>query len=107
MFYAQKTPRGFSNEVMTYQFATAENRDLFIANNQRDRPERSARAATKKEALSACAKSGTRNGWGEASYNSQLINGDQELIDAKQYADYCTMMAGFRDDLAWANGEKV
>jgi len=74
-FYAQQSPRGFANEVITYFFATKASRDKWAEMHKDDGDCNSASQGA--EAIKA--KQARLNVTCKGSYNSGYIDGDQEL----------------------------
>lgn len=79
-FYAEQRPRGFRNEINTYQFSTKAARDKWVAEHGSDGGQNSASlgayAITAKEARKNIAYKGDEI---TDSYNSGYLDGDQEL----------------------------
>ena len=75
-FYAQRSPRGFSNETETYKFTSMKKRDTFVSQDEK------AHTITSRQAH--------RNvNWkGDAmttSYNSDMLDGDEILRERQNY----------------------
>lgn len=82
-YYAQKSPRGFGNEVATYRFTTKSARDEFVEMDADPCVETSTFACSAKEAhevvnrkADACTQV----------FNSGMLDGDLELSERKYLA---------------------
>ena len=69
-YYAEKSPRGFSNEIETYKFTRKKDRDNFVLENERTS------TVTRKEALKNVNWKGDQM---TNSYNSDMMDGDEVL----------------------------
>ncbi len=77
-YYAEQSPRGFSNEVNTYRFATKAARDAWVAEHESDGDCNSASQGAKRiTAAEARRNVGYKGDAATKSYNSGYIAGDE------------------------------